>query len=444
MNKILEFLRQYTVNSVKFKLVFPILIAQILSTNIGQLVNFFLEKSKKIIKTAGISSNYIEGNTGFYVSSGLSMLISVVIVVCLYDHLILKRLKKVLVYTEKLGEGDLSNELNFKNKDDIGRLGKSLDKSTLKIRMLIDDISNISTSLNLASNGLAAATQSSVSSINTIHTTSSILSANASQLFHSTEKANFSIKEINNTSQFLKNKVEVSLENSNDMSHRAAQMESKVLHSLEQANSAYNEKQDNLVRALEAGGIVDEIKVISESIKEISSQTNLLALNASIEASRAGEHGKGFEVVAEEVRKLAGKSADAISNVDSLVIQVRRAFDNLAMSSQDILDYINKNVKTDYELLVQTGRQYQKDALLISTLSSEVSSTTEAVSTAISEINNVLDTVKETSTQTLSFTNDISSSLADINRGMRDTNESMESQWELSEQLLESIQRFKR
>ncbi|AIQ31549.1 chemotaxis protein [Paenibacillus sp. FSL P4-0081] len=442
MDKLINVLKKHTVYSLRFKLIFPLIIVQILSTNIGQVVNFFMEKGKQVIETVGVNTEYMD-NIGFRVSSGLSILISVLILIFLYQKLIFKRLKKVLIYSERLGEGDLTSELNFKGNDDISRLGKSLDKSTEKIKKLIENISNISTNLNCASDGLVEATDNSVGSINSIHKKSSTLSVDASQMFDATKKANVSVKEINSTSEFLKNKVELSLENSNDMKARAAQMEHKATKSLEYANLTYIEKQDNLMRALEAGKIVDEIIVISESIKEISSQTNLLALNASIEAARAGVHGKGFEVVAEEVRKLAGKSTEAILDVDYLVVQIKSVFNNLASSSQDILNYIDKNIREDYELLVQTGRQYQEDAMLINTLSEEVSTATNAVTGAIIEINQVLVTVTDISSKTLNYTNEISSSLSNISTVMNNTNDSMARQSELSNDLMTSIQRFK-
>lgn len=437
-----EKIMKFTMNSIKFKLVFPIVLVQILSTNIGQIVNYLLDSGQQVITEAGITINYMEGDTGFYVSSGLSILISVLIIVFLYDRLILKRLQKVLVYTEKLGEGDLSNELQFKGNDDISRVGNSLNKSSNNIKVLISEIAHITENLNTSSHLLMGATKNSSSNLNNIHTTSSVLSEDARSLIDTSGKADSSINEIINANKLLRHKVQSSVAYTNEMQVRASQMETKVADSLDKANITYREKQENILKAIEAGKIVDEIEIISESIREISSQTNLLALNASIEAARAGEQGKGFEVVANEVRNLAGKSTEAIFDVEIVVAQIRKVFSELSCSAQDILEYINHHVTADYKLLIQSSQQYQNDAQLINNISGEVNSAAEVMSTSIIEISQVIEKVVDTSQKTSNYTSAINLSLSEINLVMNETTDSMENQSKMTEQLMNSMEKF--
>lgn len=441
--KLKERILNSTYNSIKFKLIAAVVIVQILSTNIGQAVNFGIANGRKALASAGINTNYMNGNIGLVVSAFFSITISVFIIVFAYDKLVLTRLKKVLAYTEKLGEGDLSNELNFKSNDDIGRLGKALDKASSNIKALMSDIADISKTINVSSNDLLAATESSSSSINNINNTSSSLSEDALKLIDTTQKANNSIGEIIDTNKSLTSKIENALTSSIEMEKRAAQMKERVASSLNNAKATYSEKQEKILKAIEAGKIVEEIKVMSETIREISSQTNLLALNAAIEASRAGEQGKGFAVVADEVKKLAEQSTEAVSNVDELVSQVKEVFDNLSKSSQDVLEYIDVNVKADYELLLQTGDQYQEDARLINKISIDVNSSAAMMNTSVGEINSVINTVVETSEKTSSCTSEINASLSEINLVMNEVSNSMEDQFNLANKLEKSIDRFK-
>ena len=117
----------------------------------------------------------------------------------------------------------------------------------------------------------------------------------------------------------------------------------------------------NVDKAIEAGKIVEDVKVMAETIKGIATQTNLLALNAAIEASRAGEQGKGFAVVADEVRKLAEQSTTSISNIENIVMEIEKVFSNLAGNAKDTLSFIDNKVKLDYQLLLETSIQYGKD-----------------------------------------------------------------------------------
>ncbi|MDU2240573.1 MAG: methyl-accepting chemotaxis protein, partial [Paenibacillus sp.] len=263
------------------------------------------------------------------------------------------------------------------------------------------------------------------------------------RLIQETETANVSIAEINDTNALLLKKVESSLSTSAAMRERADRMEKEGVQSLERSKMTYTDKQMNLLKAMDAGKVIDEINTIAYSVRDIAAQTNLLALNASIEAARAGDNGKGFEVVADEVRKLAGQSAAAIADVDHLVAQVREAFEYLAESSQDILHYINRDVQADYELLIETGRQHQQDAQLVNAMSEEINAATAAMNGSVMQISSVIDMVVQRSTQTSDYTNLIKGRLGEINHVIQDASRFTEDQTVMSNQLRNSIQKFK-
>lgn len=431
-----------TLYSIKFKLIIAIVIVQCFSSTIGEGVNFAIANGRHALERLGITTEYFNGTIGVFVSAAISIIISVFIIVYAYDKLVLKRLKKVLSFTKKLGNGELSEELDINGHDDIGELGESLNKAASNIKLLIADIGTISQNINTSSNELLVNTKSSYSSINNINLTSDILSKDASNLLYNTQNANLSIEDIVKTNNLLLTKVEAGLTSSEEMESRAAEMKLKVSASLEKANMTYSEKQEKILRAIEAGKIVEEIKIMSDTIKGIADQTNLLALNASIEASRAGEQGRGFSVVADEVRKLAEQSTEAISNVENLVFQVREVFDNLSASSQDILKYIDNNVKGDYELLLETGAQYENDAKLIKSISTEMTSSAQLMNASIEEINKVIDKVVEISGKTSDSTEEINASLSEINSVMNEAKDAMENQVDLSNRLEKSVEKF--
>ena len=117
-------------------------------------------------------------------------------------------------------------------------------------------------------------------------------------------------------------------------------------------------------KAIEAGKIVDSIKVMADTIASIAQQTNLLALNAAIEAARAGEQGRGFAVVAEEVRKLAEQSSKSVLSIQETIERVQHAFKSSIDTGNGILEFLNINVHKQFDAYGETGKLYADDAEL--------------------------------------------------------------------------------
>ncbi len=437
-----EVLLNTTMYSIKFKLIIAVVIVQAFSSYIGQGVNYIIANSKVALEKIGVNAIIFDGQIGLMLSAILSITISVFIIVFLYDRLVLKRLKKVMDFTQKIGNGDMSGKLDFKGNDEISRLGKSLDKAKDNITLLLLDIVDISKLINTSSHELLKDTEKSYSSINSINTTSSMLSEDAASLMDTSQRANLSIDHIVKVTDALSVSIKTCLNSSIEMEKRSSEMKEKVTLSLENANKTYFEKQENILQAIEDGKIVEEIIIISNTIKAIASQTNLLALNASIEAARAGEQGKGFAVVAEEVKKLAEESTKTISSVDNIVNKVSEVFEHLSLSSQDILEYIDNNVKSDYKLLLQSGDQYQNDARLINNIASDITASSKHMNSSIEEINSLINNVVDISGETSKSTENINNSLSNIKLTLNETNKSMNGQVIIANRLEKLVEKF--
>jgi methyl-accepting chemotaxis protein len=212
---------------------------------------------------------------------------------------------------------------------------------------------------------------------------------------------------------------------------------------MDKATSVYEEKSLKILKAIEEGKIVNEVRVVTEAITSISSQTNLLALNAAIEAARAGEAGKGFAVVADEVRKLAEKSTESAESIQGMVDKVQTAFNNLSQNAGDILEFIEREVNPDYKLLVETGERYEKDAELINRMSEEVAEATSNMSESISEIKKALQNVAGTAQESAANSEEILGGLNETALSVEEIAKSTQHQAELAENLNNIVQKFK-
>jgi len=140
---------------------------------------------------------------------------------------------------------------------------------------------------------------------------------------------------------------------------------------------------------MEKGKVVEKVKYMAHDIADIASQTNLLALNAAIEAARAGEAGRGFGVVADSIRNLAEKSAFTINNIQNIVSEVEDSFIYMCENSEDILKYIESNVKSYYEFIMHSSKSYENDANFVSNMSEEIAAMTDEINISANQVNNV-------------------------------------------------------
>lgn len=179
------------------------------------------------------------------------------------------------------------------------------------------------------------------------------------------------------------------------ISERATSILGNASTNTQKANEIYDEVQLELKKAIEQAKQVDQIKVLAEEISGIAGQTNLLSLNASIEAARAGESGKGFAVVAEQIKKLSEQSQAAVGNIQQITDQIVHSVKNLADNSNRILDFIDHNVLGDYSSMVDSAKQYQKDAQFYLEIATNLGASCEEMS---STMNNVLEQIENVST----------------------------------------------
>ena len=230
---------------------------------------------------------------------------------------------------------------------------------------------------------------------------------------------------------------------SKEIKERALNVKEKGIEAQRIAQEIYNEKSKNIKKAIETGKVVEDINIMAEAIGDITEQTNLLALNASIEAARAGEQGKGFAVVADEVRKLAEQSAQAVTDIQSVIDEVKSAFSNLSENSQDILNFIENNVFSDYRLLAETGVQYEKDSQFINEILEDIFSASKSMTETTNQVSQAIESISATTQETASSTDGILCSVGETTLSIEEVAKSAQSQSELAEQLNKLIQQFK-
>jgi methyl-accepting chemotaxis protein len=185
-----------------------------------------------------------------------------------------------------------------------------------------------------------------------------------------------------------------------------------------------------------------EISNILNLIQEISAQTNLLSLNAGIEAARAGEEGKGFAIVATEIRKLSERSKHAAENIRLIVEKISHETDEAVNS----MNFVREEVKEGITLVGETGEAFKiilKAVQDVTSQIAEVSATSEEMAASTEEITAAVDNTSKIAEQTFIMTTESVSSTVEQNELVEYTTVSIEKLSKMANDLKELTSKFK-
>ena len=178
-----------------------------------------------------------------------------------------------------------------------------------------------------------------------------------------------------------------------EIAGRATELKAKMEQSQEASNRVYGSTKTSVEDAIEAAKVVQEIETLTQAITDVAEQTNLLALNASIEAARAGEQGRGFAVVAGEVGKLAEQSQETAEKIKSLTGQVMGAMEALSKGAFDLLQFIDEDIRKDYEQMDETAVQYKEDAEFFHKTAKGSTKSSEELLSSVRNMNQSMDEI---------------------------------------------------
>jgi methyl-accepting chemotaxis protein len=351
-------------------------------------------------------------------------------------------IKKIVTLVSQIAKGDLTNKVQLRSKDEIGELAKQLN-------IMVDSLKNLLTEVSLSSSQVAAFSEELTSSGEESSKASGFISASISQVaegaetqYESMQASQNIVSEIAGNIEHISKLVGNMTDSTLDTSRSSQSGNQIITNTISQMNMIDEKSSHTENMLLSLGAKSDEIGSIVSLITNISQQTNILSLNASIEAARAGEYGRGFSVVAAEIRKLAEQSTESTNQIQELISQIQAE----SINSIDSMHDSQIAIKQGVSLVTQAGESFNHiyssiDQIAVQT--QDIDSAVKQINTGIEHLLTRIQMMTEVSNTGLSHSQNVAASAEEQTASMNEISAAAASLSEMAEGLQELINQFK-
>lgn len=341
-----------------------------------------------------------------------------------------------------ISTGDLTHSIEINTTDEIGELGQAFNEMQEGLKTLVRDVEYNAQQVAASAEELNANADQMTSSSEQVSLAIQEVSSSSETQLHGTEESANSLEEV---STGVGRIVDSSTKVSDMVTQMSTQAEvggkavSDTLNQMTSIQSSVDDTNLNIASLLERS---KEVSTILNAITDISEQTNLLALNAAIEAARAGEHGKGFAVVADEVRKLAEESKTSAGEISSIVHGIQNDVQKAVEKMSQVTANVNDGLDVSYDAIDKFG-EILRSSGDIKPQMEEVMAISEQMSAAVQQVTATANDLASIARNNASSSEEVAASTEEQLASMEEISASAKSLSTMAEDLTGKIAEYK-
>jgi len=310
-------------------------------------------------------------------------------------------LRQTLNAADRIASGDLRQDLKVERRDELGQLQRSMQRMTVSLRELIGGIGDGVTQIASAAEELSAVTEQTSAGVNNQKV--------------ETDQVATAMNEMAATVQEVARNAEEASEAALVADQQAREGDRGVGEAIAQSERLAHEMNHSSEAMGQLKGESDKIGSVLDVIKSVAQQTNLLALNAAIEAARAGEAGRGFAVVADEVRSLAQRTQQSTEEIEALIASLQNGTQQVVST----MDASRNLTDSSVELTRRAGTSLDTITRTVSSIQAmnqQIAAAAEQQSAVAEEINRSVMNVRDVSDQTSAASEETAASSVELAR----------------------------